>query len=75
MNSILETLKGLLPGLQKAANEGKINPAEYLIAAALLLMADDLAAMRKMREASLDGRKPANVRPPSTSPSTSKAKS
>jgi hypothetical protein len=55
--SVLETLRSMLPDLANQVKQGKVNPAEYLIAAALLLIADDLDAMRKAMQASMPEKK------------------
>ena len=44
---MLELIKKLLPQIETEMRAGRINPAEYIIAVALIAIADDIDAIRK----------------------------
>ena len=62
---MLAILKKLLPSLETEVKAGRVSPAHYIIAAALLLIADDIDAIRKTMTSPAPSVGPQPLRPKS----------
>ena len=61
---MLDLLKKLLPALETEVKAGRVSPAHYIIAAGLLLIADDMDSIRRSL-ASIDAKTPKSDADPS----------